>query len=504
MSIVVLKRRKVKGISLSRLAGVPEWAGVVVAALLLWALWQVAARRVTVMVDGAQETVRTHRHTVTGLLLDLGLTVQANDRVAPASKLIHNMEVRVERARPVRIVADGRDIRIGSWGDTPQAVLADAGLLVDKYDRVLLDGKPIGLTDPLPQSSVAVIAPTYDRGHAWDSVQISPLQLRVERAIPITVDDGGLPFTVRTTAQTVGEALRQAEITIYLGDRVQPDLGDEVSTGLRVTIQRSQAINLRVDGQEIKTRTQARTVADALATMKIGVAGLDRVSPPLEAELYEGIRIEIIRVREEVKVAEEITPFETIFEADPTLPLDTQQAATPGAEGITRGRYRVWYEDGQEVKRVLEDRWIAQEPAERVIAYGQKIEPKVFTSPSGDQFTYWRKIRMAATSYSASTAGVSSDKPYYGHTFTGDRMRRGIVAVDPRIIPLRSKVYIPEYGYGDALDMGSAILARRIDLGYDDHNLVYWNKWVDVYLLWPPPPEYLITWVLPNWPRPPE
>ncbi|MCB0145365.1 MAG: 3D domain-containing protein, partial [Caldilineaceae bacterium] len=101
------------------------------------------------------------------------------------------------------------------------------------------------------------------------------------------------------------------------------------------------------------------------------------------------------------------------------------------------------------------------------------------------------------------TAGVSPDAANYGRTYTGETMRHGIVAVDPQVIPLRTQVFVPDYGVGDALDMGSAIRARRIDLGFDDTNLQLWNRWVDVYLLWPPPPEYQITWVLPNWPLPP-
>ena len=59
-----------------------------------------------------------------------------------------------------------------------------------------------------------------------------------------------------------------------------------------------------------------------------------------------------------------------------------------------------------------------------------------------------------------------------------------------------SDVYVRGYGVGSALDTGSAVRARRVDLGYDDDNLVLWNRWVDVYLLWPPPPDYQITWVL--------
>ncbi|MCB0081909.1 MAG: 3D domain-containing protein, partial [Caldilineaceae bacterium] len=138
-----------------------------------------------------------------------------------------------------------------------------------------------------------------------------------------------------------------------------------------------------------------------------------------------------------------------------------------------------------------------------VIAYGQRIEPQTATMHDGTVITYWRKIRMLASSYSAGTSGVAQSNPWYGRTYTGDQMRKGVVAVDPKIIPMRSQVYIANYGIGDALDTGSAIRARRIDLGYDDDNLELWNRWIDVYLLWPPPPSYQITWVLPNYPRVP-
>jgi len=94
---------------------------------------------------------------------------------------------------------------------------------------------------------------------------------------------------------------------------------------------------------------------------------------------------------------------------------------------------------------------------------------------------------MLATSYSASTAGTPKSSPWYGRTRTGMKMRFGIVAVDPRMINLRSQVYVPGYGAGYAGDTGGAIKGRRIDLGYDDDNLVLWYRWVDVYLLTPVP-----------------
>ena len=281
---------------------------------------------------------------------------------------------------------------------------------------------------------------------------------------------------------------------------MQPSLGSQVSTGLRVFIQRSTPVSLRVDGRLLKTRTRGRTVGDALTEMGLGVAGLDQIAPPLESELYDNAEIRIVRVREDVEVEENIVPFETVFRPDANLLIDTQQLVTGGAEGITRSRYRVRYEDGLETERILQDKWQAQQPAQKVIAYGQRIVPQTFTAANGQEYTYWRKVRMSASSYSAGTAGVSPSAPWYGKTRTGEQMRFGIVAVDPAVVPLRSQVYVPGYGVGDALDTGSAVRSKRIDLGYDDSNLVLWHRWVDVYLLWPPPPSYQITWVIPNWP----
>jgi resuscitation-promoting factor RpfB len=120
------------------------------------------------------------------------------------------------------------------------------------------------------------------------------------------------------------------------------------------------------------------------------------------------------------------------------------------------------------------------------MGYGVKVVVRSLDTPSGP-VEYWRVLRMLATSYSASTAGVSPDAPHYGYTATGLKMRSGIVAVDPRIVNLGSQVYVPVYGVGLAADTGGAIKGKRIDLGYSDAELELWYRWVDVYLLTPVP-----------------
>jgi uncharacterized protein YabE (DUF348 family) len=414
-----------------------------------------------------------------------------------------DLVVRVDRARTINIYADGRLWTAASWGESADTILSDAGISYGKYDQVIYQGKKLALTAPLPLQAPVAQLPTYSRGYLWDHLAVEPLQLRLQRAMPMTVRDGGLPFTLSTTAQTVGEALYQAGITIYLGDLVQPPLATQITPGLRVLIQRSKPVTLAVDNHVVKTRTRAPSVGEALTEIGVTITGLDRIEPALNSEIKEDLTIAITRVREEIEITEQIAPYETVFQPDAGLAIDTQQVVTPGAEGITRQRYRIRYENGAETNRVLEDTWVAQEPAQRIVAYGQQIEPQTTTMADGTQITYWRKIRMLASSYSAGTAGLAADHPWYGRTYTGEPMRKGVVAVDPAIIPLRTQVYVAGYGIGDALDTGSAIRARRIDLGYDDDNLELWSRWVDVYLLWPPPPAGQITWVLPNYPRVP-
>lgn len=73
----------------------------------------------------------------------------------------------------------------------------------------------------------------------------------------------------------------------------------------------------------------------------------------------------------------------------------------------------------------------------------------------------------------------------FGRTYTGIRPYRGIVAVDPRIIPLHTKMYVEGYGYAQAEDIGGAIKGRRIDVFIPSlHEARKWGrKKVKVYIL---------------------
>ena len=53
-----------------------------------------------------------------------------------------------------------------------------------------------------------------------------------------------------------------------------------------------------------------------------------------------------------------------------------------------------------------------------------------------------------------------------GKTALGVPVRRGVVAVDPALIPLGTKLHVPGYGRSLAADVGHAIKGRIIDLWF--------------------------------------
>jgi 3D (Asp-Asp-Asp) domain-containing protein len=207
-------------------------------------------------------------------------------------------------------------------------------------------------------------------------------------------------------------------------------------------------------------------------------------------------------VAETFRIEQEPVPFEIQWLPDSEMEIDTRSLKQGGENGVLQKRIRVRSEDGKEVSRQLEDSGVIREPKTKIISYGIKIIVRTLDTPNGP-VEYWRKIKMLATSYSASTSGTPKSASYYGRTRLGWQMRFGIVAVDPAVIRLGSRVYVPNYGVGDAGDTGSAIKGKRIDLGYDDDDprVWQWYRWTDVYLLTPVPDNF--SYVIPDWPPEP-
>jgi uncharacterized protein YabE (DUF348 family) len=476
-------------------------------ALLAWGMlgigYQATGVPVTLIVDGRPRQLRTHQATIAALLREADIRLHPEDLIAPPgdTPLAANNVVQVRLARPVTIEADGHSLELRTQHRRVTDILAEVGIRLKQRDAVLVDGQPWNLDADLPQASVDE-GSRRGPGLASALSRATPVRIVLRRSVPIILNDTGVPVTLYTTQATVGEALLSQGILLYLGDQVTPSLGSRVLPNMRIYIERSIPVTISTDERTLRTRTRRHTVGDVLAQEGIALMGKDYSLPPSNTLIDEDMTIRVVRVREALEIEQEPIPFETNWVPDPGMLLDMQQLVQPGESGVIKRRYRATYEDGHEVAYAMEDEWVDHTPSNKIIAYGTKITVQTLETPDG-ALEYWRHFRALATSYSAATSGKSKDHPRYGITRTGLKAGYGIIAVDPKVIPLWSEVYVPGYGKALAGDTGGTILGRHIDLGFDEDEPPLWYRWVDVYVLTPMPPADQIRYVLPNWPQEP-
>ena len=476
-------------------------AGLVVVVLGWWGIWRMQTARfpVTLVIGQDEVVLLTRDEDPTALLTRLGYRLRPEDAIRVEGAWGPHARVILQRAVPIQVLADGRSQTIWTRAKTAGAALERAGIELAPNDVLLLGDVQISPDAPLPAPQW--LPPDHRRTAPPWALEPIPLTMTILRAVPVTVvEEGGVTRTLWTRAETVEQALAEHDIHVESGDIILPQLDSPIQAGMHIHIRRAWPITIQVAGRSIEMRTRAKRVGDALREAGILPTGEDQVHPPLDALLVPGMTIRVTRISEQVVYEEELLPFETVWEPDDTLLIDTRRVGQEGHPGVLRRRYRVRYEDGQEVARTLEDEWVAVEPVKKVILYGRKIVPRTAMTPDGP-ITYWRKIRAYTTSYSPSRSGTDPSLPWYGRTRLGYKAGKGIVGVDPSVINMSQKLYIPGYGFAIAGDTGSGLSGRHVDLGFSDEDYESWHWWSDVYLLWPPPPPYAINYILPNWPR---
>jgi resuscitation-promoting factor RpfB len=285
-----------------------------------------------------------------------------------------------------------------------------------------------------------------------------------QKGVTLVVDgDSGY---VKTQADTVGTLLEQADVAVGPADVVTPPADTPVADGMTVVVRHAIPVMLRFSGEAIRLNVIGSTVADALVA-----AGLDpgrgiSVSPALDAPLTPDLVIEATDVF--VRVIEEQTeiPFDVITENDPALPQGSRTIKQHGEPGLMLNVYRVLVTGGVEGARTLTAEQVLLEPVDEVVLVGTKrssgpvpVSRERAAEPvpprDGTQLT------VTATGYSSQDPGVT------GRTATGAAATYGVIAVDPSVIPLGTRVYIPGYGNAVAADTGGAIVGNKIDLCFD-------------------------------------
>lgn len=309
----------------------------------------------------------------------------------------------------------------------------------------------------------------------------------------VVINDNGKQIVVKTMKTTVKEVLDQNAISITSDDYISMKLDEKLQKIRKNEINIKRAIPVRIlaDGQEIKLMTCADTVGEVLSKSPVKLSELDKLDGTNpDDSIAEDMAIKIVRVKEEEAKEDIPLPFSVVSRENSRMDKGVEKVVRDGQEGIREKLYKVLFEDGKEVARELIKDAIVANPIDKIVEYGTVLNHK---TARGDTIRYKKVLDMRSTAYTSSFAdtGKNPGDPLFGITATGARAKKGIIAVDPRVIPLGTRLYVevagntPDYGYAVAGDTGGAIKNDLIDLYFDESGTV--NSWgtkrVKVYFL---------------------
>lgn len=235
-----------------------------------------------------------------------------------------------------------------------------------------------------------------------------------------------------------------------------------------------------------KVKTTQTTVGDFLKEQQVKVDKNDQVNAEMDQKITNDLTIVVDRIEKRVQKKVETTDFQTKEEKDPNLPEGEKKVTQEGKEGKAIYQVTALYKNG---KAMVTDKKLIEkvDPVHKIVKVGSgKKEVATAASKSDTELASSGESRIAGLKYSKTLNAQATGYTHTGNpTATGVMPKRGTVAVDPNVIPLGTKLYIPGYGQGVAQDTGGAVRGNIVDLFFDTREeAIQWGRRnVTVYIL---------------------
>ena len=264
--------------------------------------------------------------------------------------------------------------------------------------------------------------------------------------------------------------LNEAGLELDKDDTYTTQVGNGLS---EIKVRRGHTVTINNCGKQTHVTTYGENVGTLLQRLEVPMDGNTAVSISLETATFDGMELDITRTVRNVEVYTATVGYETEYVEDSTLPAGTEVVVTEGVDGQVERMASVLYVDGQEHSRTVLSEKVLREPVSAVIAVGTAPEAKplsyeigdgTITLSTGEVLTFTHTKQFKATAYTHTDAGCDMI------TSTGTTVRHGTVAVDPRVVPYGTRMFIVAndgsyvYGVATAEDCGGAIKGNRLDL----------------------------------------
>lgn len=296
-----------------------------------------------------------------------------------------------------------------------------------------------------------------------------------EKQVVVTLSDQEEQLVLKQSGKTLSDVLeKNGQDVAKLKAKYEPSIpwNSTVEGSKNITLYCKCKVNLHVGGKKVATyQTTKATVGEFLQEKKVTITPWDELKTNPDQKIVNGMDVVIDKVETKIsKLVEEI-PFKEEEKKSDQLAKGKKEVKRKGEKGkkvyevvVTYYNGKPLIKDGEPVK---EKRLVKEiKPVDQLVLVGTKEEENedspTQTAPSGG-----RTMVVQATGY------THTGNP----TATGTMPRRGTIAVDPSVIPLGTRLYVPGYGYGVAEDTGGAVNGRIIDLFFETRSeAINWGR----------------------------
>lgn len=295
------------------------------------------------------------------------------------------------------------------------------------------------------------------------------------KTVIVKIDDSRTVDTkvYETTCMRVDSFIENHDIDyVYGQDIISAQLYDGITDEMTISIVKAYDVTVKSDGKEITVRTLPATAGEILEQLEITLGEMDITEPEQDEKVRAGDVITVKRVTKDIVTEEVATDFEVKYQADKNLVIGETKVTQEGSQGLQKKIYEITLVNGEEAERTLIKSEIIREKKDKIICYGTKILSGV---PAGLKYKEkYTHVRAVSYYFSGNPRGAYGLPCEYG-----------TCAVDKKLIPLGSLLYIEGYGYAIANDVGSAIKGKTVDL-YMERLVqcgIWGARWTTVYVI---------------------
>jgi 3D (Asp-Asp-Asp) domain-containing protein len=302
----------------------------------------------------------------------------------------------------------------------------------------------------------------------------------------VTFVHDGLTESIETRAETAADLLAERNLAQSPDDALSVDPASPIADGETVVYRAAVLVTVTIDGQSRLLRTPAAKVADLLAEQGVAFDRHDQVSPAPASALANGSAVTVKHVDAWTETVRKPVAANVVKRFAYTMPPGKTTVIDAGKPGVAETAYAVTRTpDRRTVRKTALVSRILRAPRARIVAEGigeyAALSAIAQRGITGTLKLASAALSMVATAYTAGCGGCSGT----GMTASGRPAGHGVVAVDPRVIPLGTRMYIPGYGHAVAGDTGGAIRGHRIDLGFNSNAAAnqFGRRSITVYLI---------------------